>query len=247
MQAPLQLENKRFGKLQVIKRVDNIGRKSAWLCVCDCGKEQIIAGSSLVAKKGTKSCGCLKKTHFIDLEGTKVDDVNILKVIGKNKHNCWIYECQCNCGNKFVAEGNDITSRKIKSCGCKLNSKQIQKMQKNELNGFVNKVKASYKNRAKTRKLEFSLTTEEFKNLIFSKCEYCGISPANTALDARKHSSSNYIKYNGIDRVDNDRGYTIDNCVTACFICNQAKHRQSKQSFENWIVRVYNNLKERLA
>jgi len=35
---------------------------SQWLCKCDCGKEKIILGTSLV-KKRTKSCGCLKLKH----------------------------------------------------------------------------------------------------------------------------------------------------------------------------------------
>jgi hypothetical protein len=56
------LSRKRFGKLIVIKRVENstnIKNKHArWLCKCDCGTEKIINGSSLMKKNGTKSCGC---------------------------------------------------------------------------------------------------------------------------------------------------------------------------------------------
>ena len=53
--------NKRFGRLIVIKRVDNNKFKQVqWLCKCDCGNEKIITANAL-RSGNTKSCGCLKK------------------------------------------------------------------------------------------------------------------------------------------------------------------------------------------
>jgi hypothetical protein len=54
-----------------------------------------------------------------------------------------------------------------------------------------------------------------------------------------KHSSGNY-KYNGLDRVDNNRGYEKDNIVPCCETCNKAKLQMSLGEFLNWIKRVYN-------
>jgi hypothetical protein len=61
-----------FGRLTVIKRVNNnkpYGSK--WLCKCDCGNELIVFSNNL--KRGnTRSCGCLalqlrtKHTHWGD-------------------------------------------------------------------------------------------------------------------------------------------------------------------------------------
>ncbi len=59
----IDLTGGRFGRLIVIKRVDN-GKQGnpTWLCRCDCGKEKVIRGNDL--KTGhTKSCGCLKIKH----------------------------------------------------------------------------------------------------------------------------------------------------------------------------------------
>ncbi len=55
------LTGKKFGRLTVIKRVENDKYNHIlYLCKCDCGKEKIIKGVSL--KNGnTKSCGCLQK------------------------------------------------------------------------------------------------------------------------------------------------------------------------------------------
>jgi hypothetical protein len=53
---------KRYGRLVVIKRVENIGSAGAFLCKCDCGNEKIVTGNSL-RTGATKSCGCLLVEH----------------------------------------------------------------------------------------------------------------------------------------------------------------------------------------
>ena len=57
----IDLTGKRFGRLFVIKRISNKGKKWIhWLCRCDCGVVKSINGDAL-KNGGTKSCGCLKK------------------------------------------------------------------------------------------------------------------------------------------------------------------------------------------
>lgn len=62
MNRLIDLTNKKFGKLTVIKRAENGVRKSGqkytrWLCLCDCGKEVIVDGFELRRNKCT-NCGC---------------------------------------------------------------------------------------------------------------------------------------------------------------------------------------------
>lgn len=59
MSELIDLTGKRFGKLVVLKRVDNNKhRQPQWECLCDCGNKTIVVGQKL--RKGiTKSCGCL--------------------------------------------------------------------------------------------------------------------------------------------------------------------------------------------
>lgn len=54
----VDLIGKRFGRLTVIKRAESIGKRAAWSCICDCGKEIIVSGNSLI-EENTRSCGCL--------------------------------------------------------------------------------------------------------------------------------------------------------------------------------------------
>lgn len=54
------LTGKKFGRLTVIRRVENKGPHAAWLCVCECGNYVTVPGRYL--REGTKkSCGCLRK------------------------------------------------------------------------------------------------------------------------------------------------------------------------------------------
>ena len=62
----IDLTNKRFGMLTVIKRAndyiypDGKQHQAQWLCKCDCGKEVIVMSAALI-RGHTKSCGCTRK------------------------------------------------------------------------------------------------------------------------------------------------------------------------------------------
>ena len=60
MIARVDLVHNRFSKLLVLGRATNVGKKTAWSCLCDCGNISIVTTNNLVAEK-TKSCGCRKK------------------------------------------------------------------------------------------------------------------------------------------------------------------------------------------
>ena len=38
------LSNKRFGRLTVIERADNLGHHTRWLCKCDCKFLRVVMG-----------------------------------------------------------------------------------------------------------------------------------------------------------------------------------------------------------
>ena len=73
-----------------------------------------------------------------------------------------------------------------------------------------------YRRGAQQRNLEFSLEFEEFQKLIHSKCQYCG---------------DRFGQILGVDRVDNTRGYFIENCVPCCSLCNRMKLNLTLEEF----------------
>ena len=59
MSSIINLTGKHFGKLTVIKRVNNIGKRVTWHCQCDCGKIRNVMSTNLICGK-TSSCGCIR-------------------------------------------------------------------------------------------------------------------------------------------------------------------------------------------
>lgn len=82
----------------------------------------------------------------------------------------------------------------------------------------------SYKRGAKVRNLNFELSDDEARSLMNENCFYCGYKPAD--------------ELNGIDRMDNKRGYEPQNCVPCCGSCNIGKHAKSPAEFIDWCKRV---------
>lgn len=56
----IDLINKKFGRLKVLKRVENKGNNVQWLCLCECGNDTVVPTVRLNNGQ-CKSCGCLMK------------------------------------------------------------------------------------------------------------------------------------------------------------------------------------------
>lgn len=61
MAASVDRAGQRYGRLVVVRRVENnrFG-KSQWACVCDCGERTTVIGT-LLGNGWTRSCGCLQR------------------------------------------------------------------------------------------------------------------------------------------------------------------------------------------
>lgn len=100
-----------------------------------------------------------------------------------------------------------------------------------------------YKSNAKSRNLTFNLTKDDVKMFMASSCYYCGNPPSNTVRTfSGRVDSDREILYSGIDRLDNTKGYVLENCVACCYRCNWAKKDLTEEQFKSWIKRLYLNL-----
>lgn len=75
--------------------------------------------------------------------------------------------------------------------------------------------------RAKDRNLSHSLSYEDFKTIKRSDCAYCGVS--DLFIEYYCQVMAINTPWISIDRKDNSKGYSRDNCVPACFLCNKIK------------------------
>lgn len=185
----------------------------------------------------------------LNIEGQRFGRLVALHDVGRSKGKCKsrLWECLCDCGKFTVVATGCLRSRKTKSCGClhsELASSRAKKLLVGPIKlpvgeGNLNNIIRDYKRKAKNRNREFSLTKEQFRKLTKQKCFYCGAEPC--AILSSKKSNGKYV-YNGIDRVDNEKGYTVDNCVACCGTCNRMKNIHTQQDFLAKIKLIYDHM-----
>ena len=87
MPKKLDLAGKQFGRLTVIEQAKNVGRRSAWKCICACGKERIATSAGLM-RGYTKSCGCLVTDIANEQKTVSVRNTRIYKCWTSIKQRC---------------------------------------------------------------------------------------------------------------------------------------------------------------
>lgn len=170
---------------------------------------------------------------LIDLTEKKFGSLTVIKRSYPNSKSGqprWL--CQCSCGKEKVIDGGNLRSGNSRGCGCLHRLSPGLANMRERIN--------CYKKNAERKGLEYSLTEEQFKEITQKDCHYCGAKPNNICNS--KNSFGAYI-YNGLDRIDNTKGYTIDNIVPCCIVCNNAKSKLTVQEFQDWNERVYNKFK----
>jgi hypothetical protein len=188
-----------------------------------------------------------KKGNFKDLTGLKFGKLTVVKILEeRTSTNVIQYECLCECGNSCIKTVKYLTRKNKKTpsnCGCDsfIGFKiDYDNPKDKELSLFYTIYKRDIINRSKNKKpTNDILTIQEYINLITKNCFYCGNKGSNTFKDTR-YGKEIVLKYNGVDRIDNNRGYEKNNVVSCCKYCNCAKNTMSVIEFRNWVISIYN-------
>jgi hypothetical protein len=147
------------------------------------------------------------------------------------------WDCLCDCGRTKAMRGNDLRSGSSTSCG----RGECRPATKPSGLGMARAIYAAYRCRARGRagrptpKRTFELTFEQFLELTAQPCTYCGRPPETSAWNGKMNGA---FVYNGLDRVDNDLGYTLDNVVACCGRCNLMKRDLSAGDFIDQCRRI---------
>jgi hypothetical protein len=208
-------------KLELIS-LETLLKKKGYECICDCGSKSYHDATYLNQIKnktnfGCKQCYRLKKYEF-KLVNKKYGELTILRKINQ-KNKFPKIEAICSCGNKIIRDQRFFKRKKhIKSCGCLKNRLLVNRKILPPGVAARNTIMSSYKSAAKNRNLSWKLSILDFVKITNENCFYCGNIPSTIQY----HRKSFYI-YNGIDRVDNSKGYIKSNVVSCCFNCNNNK------------------------
>jgi hypothetical protein len=175
---------------------------------------------------------------FQDLTGKKFNRLTALER-SYTKGSKLYWKCVCECGKIVIVRGNGLVTGNNKSCGCIMDDYHSGKLKRKPMKRqpfgvtAFNCLYCVYRHGAKTRDLEFKLDKDVFKKLTSSNCFNCGRTPSNIFREER---SIGYYKYNGVDRKNSNKGYTVSNCVPCCFKCNFGKKDYTQKEFDKWIL-----------
>lgn len=190
----------------------------------------------------------------LDLKNQKFGKLLVLsinRIENNGSYNKTYWNCVCDCGNEKITDTGLLRSGRCKSCGCLLKIASNKEEDRNKA-VIKNLFNSSIRKRSKKIGLEYNISIEYFTELINKSCHYCGIEHSNSLKDrlwsSRKGGKKyNYVVsdyvlvFNGIDRIDSDKGYITGNVVPCCKYCNSAKNIMSDFEFKNFISRIYNH------
>lgn len=158
---------------------------------------------------------------------------------GRDEAGRALWWVRCSCGKRVVKKSHYLVRGATTSCGCERNAFKRKGAKTTENISYKTHKKRAYKKKFKP------LTREEWGAIVFKPCHYCNgfdirgyrtdVSMTDKVFETMK------VKLNGVDRVDNSKGYEFDNCVPCRLRCNVAKGVMSQDEFYSHIEKIYAN------
>lgn len=195
------------------------------------------------------------KATRLDLKNKRIGKLIITGQLPVKSTKAQIWKCLCDCGKTINLTNRQLTNHGWKSCGCLKSENQrkigSRRALETPIRALQNTAYRMLCKNAKVRKIKVTLTFNKFLNLVLQNCIYCNSSPRNHIKPCKKNTNPVYTDlkfwYNGLDRVNNAKGYTATNCVPCCILCNRAKSDMALEEFKNWIRQAYRFQNQTLA
>lgn len=192
--------------------------------LCENGHRCLISYKKFKTGSRCKYCSMTGHRSHEEIEN-EINSLNF-KLLSKYKNSKEKITLSCTKNHIFNKKIDDF--RKNPSCKeCEPKKRNLSDREKRkEYNktdiGIYSRYKSDSRRRSRAkRNISFDLTFDVFSNLIKENCYYCDTPNSR-----------------GIDRVDSDRGYFLENSVPCCRICNAMKSNLSEEFFIQHLLKI---------
>jgi hypothetical protein len=186
-----------------------------------------------------------------DITGHRFGKLTVVKQAPRQEKRQSAWHCLCDCGQECVKRGTALRFGWVQSCGCMAGLARNPQYLRSFTKWFVR----MYYQGARSRGLDFNLTEKQFMKIVQNPCHYCGfegrdlgeiwykekIRRTEKRLTKSYDSRAETFTFtgNGVDRLLNEKPYSVDNCVACCTTCNMMKKALTEEEFLSHIARIF--------
>jgi hypothetical protein len=173
-----------------------------------------------------------------ELVGRRFGRLLVIELVHEKSFRNWQWICKCDCGVKKLVTATRLVSGHTKSCGC-LRRDLLGKRQRT-----LRPYESSYKllindNANRKTKFKLELSYEDYVKFTQTKnCHYCN--DEILWYEYRNDHINQNFGYN-LDRLDSSKGYSKENCVVCCGICNWMKWKLGYEQFIKQVHKIAKN------
>lgn len=148
---------------------------------------------------------------FQDLTGQRFGRLTVLGFAGRKKPQI-LWECQCDCGNKKIVTGNALRTNGTRSCGCLADESRKNVAPKVTTHG--DSKTRLYRIHSAMKQRCYNPNRERYKDYGGKHITICKEWLEKGGYEAFKEwaLSNGYRDNLTIDRIDNEKGYSPENC-----------------------------------
>lgn len=229
----VDLSGQRFGRLVVLHQAPIDGKRTKWVCRCDCGR-QIVRRDDLLWHPKMVSCGCYRAENklivdggkallpswAIDMTGKVFGLLTVVRPVEADKRGV-LWLCRCECGTEKVLPARQLNRGAVNSCGCLRRALSIQRSTRH--GGSRTSEYQIWRGMVDRCENPGSAVYDRYGGRGIRVCDRWKSSFEAFRADMGSRPSNKHT----LDRVNNDEGYGPDNCRWASYLVQANNTRQN--------------------